>query len=102
MILLDVCFDLEKEGEYEFGMDAIDGKVDVDANMDMEEHSNRKTIYAIGSEIKENEDESIYLAADDALSEGIVLLKYISDDSDDNFGDFDFPLDLEEIIEEFR
>ena len=62
------------------GMDLIDGEVDLDANLAMEEFSDEKTVYAIGSKIEENEDEPIFLVIDDKLSNGLVLLKYIDDD----------------------
>ena len=64
------------------GMELIDGEVDIDTNLEIEKFSDTKTVYAIGSKIIENEDEPILLVTNDNISDGILLLKYISDDED--------------------
>jgi hypothetical protein len=64
------------------GMELIDGEVDIDINLEIEKFSDTKTVYAIGSKITENEDEPILLVTNDNLQEGMLLLKYISDDED--------------------
>lgn len=62
------------------GMDMIEGEVDLDTNLAMEEFSEESTIYAIGSKIEENEDEPILLIFNNKLSDGLILLRYIDDD----------------------
>lgn len=62
------------------GMDLIDGEVDLDSNLAMEEFSEDSTIYALGSKIKENEDEPIFLVINNKLSDGLILLKYMDED----------------------
>lgn len=65
------------------GMDLIDGEVDLDVNLEMEEYSDTSTIYALGSKIEENEDEPIFLVINSKLSDGLILLKYLDDDDGD-------------------
>lgn len=65
------------------GMDLIDGEVDLDANLAMEEFSDETTVYAIGSRLAKNEDEPIFLVINDKLSDGLILLKYLDNDDDD-------------------
>lgn len=69
------------------GMDLIDGVIDLDTNLAMEEFSKESTIYAIGSKLVENEDEPIFLIANDKLPDGLVLLKYIVDDEKEEVDD---------------
>jgi len=81
MILLNHCLDL---GTHEqCGMDLIDGEIDLDANLEMESHSDVQTIYAIGSEIEENSEEPILLVVNDSLPDGTVVLEYSPDDDGD-------------------
>jgi hypothetical protein len=67
------------------GMDMIDGKIDIEVNLEIEKFSKTKTIYAIGSNIKENEEEPLFLVINDKLTDGTIILKYIPDnDSEGN------------------
>lgn len=78
MILFNQSLDAEEDENC--GMDLINGEIDLDANLAIEEYSELKTIYAIGSKIEENEDEPIFLVVNDKISDGIIVLKYIPDD----------------------
>ena len=72
----------------DFGMDLIDGKIDIDANLEIETFSETKTVYAIGSRLQLDEEgygEPIFLVKNDKLNADILVLKY--DDSDDEKGD---------------
>lgn len=67
------------------GMELIDGEIDLDANLEIEKYSNKKTVYAIGSRLEENHDEPIFLITDDRITDGLLILKYIPDsDSEDS------------------
>jgi len=71
------------EDEYEntdFGMDLIDGKIDIDTNMAIEKYSNVQTVYAIGSQFHEDDDNPLFLIKNNKLAENILVLKYVSDD----------------------
>ena len=82
MALIDKALNLDKNESS--GMDLIDGEIDLDANLAMEEFSNDSTVYAIGSKIEENEDEPIFLVRNDKIYNGAIVLKYITDeDSED-------------------
>jgi hypothetical protein len=45
-------------------------------------HSDNNTIYAIGSELEGNEDEALFLVTDNDMVDGVVVLKFITDDND--------------------
>lgn len=81
MKLIDKAMNLDEVQSS--GMDLIDGEVDLDANLEMEEYSETKTVYAIGSRIAEKEDEPIFLVISEKLPNGIVILKYVDDDESD-------------------
>lgn len=78
MFLIDQRLDLE--GNEKCGMELVDGEIDFDTHLKIEEHSQYPTIYAISSGIKGNEDEPLNLIIDADAADGIVLLKYIKDD----------------------
>jgi hypothetical protein len=62
------------------GMDLIDGQIDMEANMKLEEYSDSTVIYALGSRITENEDEPILLVTIDTIPDGQIILKYLDED----------------------
>ena len=78
MILFNQSLDAEEDENC--GMDLINDEIDLDANLAIEEFSELKTIYAIGSKIKQNEDEPIFLMVNDKISDGTIVLKYIPED----------------------
>ena len=41
------------EPEYDFGMEQINGRIDIDTNLEIENFSNTLTVYAIGSQLHE-------------------------------------------------
>jgi hypothetical protein len=92
MTLIGKCLDLDKSTKA--GMDIIDDKIDIETNTKIEEHSEFATIYAIGSGIKENEGEPLYLVADSSISENQVILKHISNDEKDEVPT-DIPVNLQ-------
>lgn len=61
------------------GMELIEGEIDLDANLKMEEYSRYSTIYAIGSKLEGNEEEPVFLVLNDKLSKNCIVMKYISD-----------------------
>jgi exonuclease V gamma subunit len=68
----------------DFGMDLIDGEIDIDTNLAIEKYSNVQTVYAIGSQFHEDEDNPLFLIKNDKLAENVLVLKYVSDDENDN------------------
>lgn len=81
LLLLESCF--VKEADETFGMDLIDGELNMDVNLKMDAHSKRTMVYAIGSRLKGNEDEPLFLVRDDSLSDRVVELGHRSDMDDD-------------------
>ena len=71
------------ESDYDFGMDLIDGKIDIDTNLAIEKFSEEKTVYAIGSQFHDDEDNPLFLIKNDAISEEILVLKYVPDNEDE-------------------
>lgn len=82
MMLIDRCLGLNNNEKS--GMDLIDGEIDLDINLSIEKHSEYHTVYAIESGIKENEYEPLFLVIDDSMAEGLVMLKYISYDDEED------------------
>ena len=82
MNLIDRCLDLKKNEKS--GMDLIDGEINIDTNLKVEEYSQYHTIYAIGSEIEGNEDEPLFLVIEDKKTDGFVRLKYINENGDED------------------
>jgi len=77
--------DVGEETDYDFGMELIDGKIDIDTNLEIEKYSKYRTVYAIGSQLHDDEDEPIILIKNDSLGEDILVLKYTPDyDEDEN------------------
>lgn len=87
MSLIDRCLDFHENEKS--GMDLIDGEIDIDINIKMEEKSQFRTIYAIGSALEGNEDEPLFLVIDEKAMDGLVRLKYIDDDDGE---DVDVPI----------
>jgi hypothetical protein len=86
------------------GMDLIDGNINLETNFEIEKYREIKTIYAIGSRINSREDEPIFLVVNDKISDNTILLKYISDDENED-DEVSEPLVnnlLESIIEKKR
>jgi hypothetical protein len=82
LLLLESCF--LKEADETFGMDMIDGEVNMDVNLKMDAHSQRTMVYAIGSGLEGNEDEPLFLVLEDSLSDRVVELSFLSDEDDDH------------------
>jgi len=79
MNLIKLCLDC---GSLEdCGMELLAGEVDLDRNLEMEKYSPRTTIYGIGSKL--DEDEPLLLVRDESLVDGMVILKYIPENDED-------------------
>ncbi len=74
--LISSCFNSIESNE--FGMD---GQFDLETNLKIDEHNKKEIVYAIGQTL--NEDEQLFLVMDNKVSDGIVILKYISEDDDE-------------------
>lgn len=72
----------DEESNYDFGMELIEGDIDIDTNLAIEAFSEDKTVYAIGSQFHDDEDNPLLLIKNDNLSEEILVLKYIADDGE--------------------
>jgi len=95
MLRLTKYMESGEETEYDFGMDLIDGEVDMDTNMEIEKFSKYQTVYAIGSQFHDNEDEPLFLIKDDRLGEEILVLKYVPDEEGDQ--DVNEPVPVEKV-----
>ncbi|MEI8203315.1 MAG: hypothetical protein WCH34_09905 [Bacteroidota bacterium] len=81
---LTVYMDPGDESNFDFGMELIDGEIDIDTNMAIEKYSKASTVYAIGSQFQDDDDSPIFLIKNDSLPEDILVLKYIADDDEDD------------------
>lgn len=77
-----MAFD-EEDSNMDFGMELIDGEIDIDTNLEIEKFSNSQTVYAIGSQFHDDEDNPLFLIKNEKLSENFLVLKYIADDGED-------------------
>lgn len=80
MMFLEFDFD---KGNTRFGIDLIDNMIDLDTNLKMETYSQYQTVYALGSGVEQNKDEPVFLVVDDSVPDNMIVLKYISDDDND-------------------
>ena len=92
MILANQC--LVTEPNEDLGMELIEGEIDLDTNLKIENYSKRLTIYALGS--NHDLDEPLYFIRDDSMIDGMVILKYIPDHDEDDIGP-DIPVAGEKI-----
>ena len=72
----------DEDSNYDFGMELIEGEIDIDTNLAIEAFSEDKTVYAIGSQFHDDEDNPLLLIKNENLSEEILVLKYVADDED--------------------
>jgi hypothetical protein len=94
MLRLTRYMDAGEETEYDFGMEPINGGIDIDANIEIDKHSRYNTVYAIGSRLAGRDDEPIFLLKNDGLREDILLLKYVPDDDDEETEPAYTPVDI--------
>jgi hypothetical protein len=92
MILVKNCLVLEPNDDC--GMELINGNIDLDTNLKIEYKSKRQTIYAIGSKL--NEDEPMFLIIDDSMVDGMVILKYIPENDNEDVSE-DVPVPSERV-----
>lgn len=84
---LTLYSDMGERTNYDFGMELIDGEIDIDTNLEIEKYSESDTVYAIGSQLQLDEDGDglpIFLIKNDKLKENILVLKYVPDEDDEN------------------
>jgi len=63
-----------------FGIDLIEGEIDLDTNLAIEKFSKVQIVYAIWSQFHDDEDNPLFLIKNDKLAENILVMKYISED----------------------
>jgi len=84
--------------EYNFGMELINGEIDIDTNLAIDKFLETQTVYAIGSQLQtddEDDDNPLFLIKNDKLSEEIILLKYYRDNQDNNIVDYPIGVEVE-------
>ncbi len=80
MLRLTKYMDAGEETDYDFGMELIDGEIDIDTNIAIGKHSDYETVFAIGSMLHDMEDEPLFLVKNENLADEILVLKYVPDD----------------------
>jgi len=98
MILANKC--LGAEPNEDLGMDLIEGEIDLDTNLQIENYSKRCTIYALGT--SHDLDEPLYFIRDERMADGVVILKYIPERDDDDSDGPEIPLETEKIKAKYR
>ena len=93
MILANQC--LVTEPNEDLGMELIEGEVDLDTNLKIENYSKRVTIYALGT--NHDLDEPLYFIRDDSMADGMVILKFVPTMDDDDTVGPDIPVEIEKI-----
>lgn len=93
MFLIKNCFILEPNEDY--GMELINGKIDLEKNLTIENYSKRQTVYAIGSWF--DLDEPMFLVRDDDMVDGMVILKYVTDADDEDELSPKMPIGMKKI-----
>lgn len=71
----------------EFGMESIDGEIDMELNEKLDKYSSKATVYGLGSRMDFNFGEPIWLVTDDNFPGECFSLKYKPDDDDDDEGE---------------
>jgi len=99
MLRLTKYMEQGAETEYDLGMELTDGKEDVDTSFEIEAYSRYKTVYAIGSQLHDNEDEPLFLIKDPTIDENILVLKYVPDDDGDEGETAQTPVDVRALPE---
>lgn len=82
-------FEPDDSTRYDFGMELIDGEIDIDTNLEIDKHTQADTVYAIGSRLQPDEDGfglPVFLIKNDKLKDNILVLRY--DPEDDENEDF--------------
>ena len=82
MILIKKC--MESNTNEGYGMDLINGDIDLDTNLKIESYSKRKTVYGLGSKLNGNKDEPLFLIIDEKIGDDTVIYKYVPDDDTDD------------------
>ena len=83
---------------YDFGMELIDGEIDLDTNLAIEKFSYTKTVYAIGSQFHDDEDNPLFLIKNENISDEILVLKYVADDDATEEENIEIPVEGETVL----
>ena len=78
-------FETGNPSVYDFGMELMNGKIDIDTNLEIEKHMDTTTVYAIGSQIvfdEEGDGLPVFLIKNDNLKDDILVLRYEPDDDE--------------------
>jgi len=90
--------DFGESTNYDFGMELINGEIDIDTNLAIETYSESKIVYAFGSQYNFDEDGDgvpLLLVKNDKLKDDILVLKYVPDDDESDI-DEEIPIDVRE------
>lgn len=81
MKIIQNCFDEEELDR--FGMD---GDYDFETNLEVDAARKNQVpiVYALGSDLPDNEGEPLYLVEDSSMADGVVLLRYKPEGGDDD------------------
>ena len=82
MLRLTKSMEAGEASNYDFGMELINGEIDIDTNLEIERYSELSTVYAIGSQYHDDEDSPLLLIKNESLQEDILVLKYVPDDDE--------------------
>jgi len=93
MLRLTRYMDAGEETDYDFGMELIDGEIDIDTNLKIEKFSEFHTVYAISSQLHEDEDEPLFLLKNESLKEEILVIKYVPNNDNEELETEIVPVD---------
>ncbi|MDR0769167.1 MAG: hypothetical protein LBE71_04615 [Dysgonamonadaceae bacterium] len=84
MLLLQ--YSCDTDGNTIYGMDLIEGVFDPETNYNIEKYSKYKVVYGIDSAYSQIDDDAypLTLLIDDKLPDGMVVLKYLDDNQNDD------------------
>jgi hypothetical protein len=72
-----------EDTNFDYGMELINGNIDIETNCEIEKFSDKDTVYGIGSQYHEDEDHIIFLVKNDSIRDDILILKYVPEDDED-------------------
>ena len=82
----------QMDEEYYFGIITLNGRIDNDYNVAIARKESRQNVIAISSDIPEHDDEPVYLFIDEKLDNNTVIVRWLSDNDDDDNDSFELGL----------
>ncbi len=79
MMRLTQYFECSMDSDFDFGLESIEGEIDIEINLRMENFLEKQTVFAVGSQLKENDDEPLFLVKNENLKMDILVFKYVQD-----------------------